>query len=62
VVEKVTNRSTAINYKERRKEEIERLAINSHLAQRELDWRLQYPQLEYMIESAINWLKNHGEW
>jgi hypothetical protein len=31
------------------------------LAQRELDWHLQYPPLEYMIESANSWLKSHGK-
>jgi UDP-glucose 4-epimerase len=41
--------------------EIERLALAPNLARRELDWRLQYPSLEYMIESASDSLKSHGK-
>ncbi|MDR0417913.1 MAG: NAD-dependent epimerase/dehydratase family protein [Puniceicoccales bacterium] len=41
--------------------EIERLAISPNLAQRELDWHLQYPHLEYIIETAVRWLHNHGK-
>jgi UDP-glucose 4-epimerase len=60
-VEKVTHLTIAINPRERRSGEIERLAIDPYSAQRELGWRPQY-SLEYMIESSVNWLKNHGEW
>ncbi|MDR1303134.1 MAG: GDP-mannose 4,6-dehydratase [Puniceicoccales bacterium] len=59
-VEKVTHLTVAINPRERRTGEIERLAIDPYLAQRELGWRPQY-SLEYMIESSVNWLKNNGE-
>jgi UDP-glucose 4-epimerase len=40
---------------------IERLAIDPNLARRELGWYLQYPRLEYMIESSASWLRNHEE-
>jgi UDP-glucose 4-epimerase len=60
-VENVTHRSINIKLQKRRNGEIERLAIDSRLAQRELDWHLQYPSLEYMIESANGWLKSHGK-
>jgi UDP-glucose 4-epimerase len=57
----ILHKNVAVNLQKHRAGEIERLAVNSNLARRELDWHLQYPQLEYMIESAVSWLRNHGE-
>jgi UDP-glucose 4-epimerase len=59
--EKVTYKPIAVHFHKRRNGEIERLSLDPNLARRELDWRLQYPSLEYMIESANDWLKSHGE-
>jgi UDP-glucose 4-epimerase len=61
VVENVTHRSINIKLQKQRSGEIERLVIDSRLAQRELDWQLQYPSLEYMVESANGWVKRHGK-
>jgi UDP-glucose 4-epimerase len=58
--EKVTYKPIATSSHKRRNGEIERLSLDPSLARRELDWRLQYPSLEYMIESANDWLKSHG--
>ncbi|MDR1906657.1 MAG: NAD-dependent epimerase/dehydratase family protein [Puniceicoccales bacterium] len=58
--EKVTYKPIAANFHKRRNGEIERLSLDPSLARRELDWHLQYPSLEYMIESANDWLKSHG--
>jgi UDP-glucose 4-epimerase len=60
-VENITYRNINIKLQKRRKGEIERLAIDSRLAQRELDWHLQYASLESIIESANGWLKSHGK-
>jgi UDP-glucose 4-epimerase len=60
-VEKITHSTVTITPKERRKGEIERLAVDPHLAQREFGWHPQIP-LEYSIESSVNWLKSHGRW
>jgi UDP-glucose 4-epimerase len=60
-VENVTHLNISINPKEWRNGEIERLAIDSHSAQRELGWYPQQLSPEYMIESSVNWLRNHGE-
>jgi UDP-glucose 4-epimerase len=59
--ENIAHRKLAITPQEQRAGEIERLVIDPSLAHRELGWHLQYPQLEYMIESSVNWLRNHGE-
>jgi UDP-glucose 4-epimerase len=59
--ENIAHKKLDIKPKQRRTGEIERLVINPSLARRELGWHLQYPQLEYMIESSVNWLRNHGE-
>jgi UDP-glucose 4-epimerase len=57
----ILHKNAVVNLKKHRAGEIERLAINSNLARRELGWNLQHPQLEYMIESSVNWLRNHGK-
>jgi UDP-glucose 4-epimerase len=59
--ENIAHKKLDIKLNPQRTGEIERLAIDSNLARRELGWHLQYPQLEYMIESSVNWLRNHGE-
>jgi UDP-glucose 4-epimerase len=59
--EKVVYKPIAVNSHKRRNGEVEGLSLDPSLARRELDWRLQYPSLEYMIESANDWLKSRGE-
>jgi UDP-glucose 4-epimerase len=59
--ENILHKNVDVKQKKHRTGEIERLAIDPHLARRELGWYLQYPQLEYMIESSVSWLRNHGE-
>ncbi|MDR1367076.1 MAG: NAD-dependent epimerase/dehydratase family protein [Puniceicoccales bacterium] len=57
----ILHKNVAVNPQNHRAGEIERSALAPNLARRELDWHLQYPQLEYMIDSTVNWLRNHGE-
>jgi UDP-glucose 4-epimerase len=61
IAENILHRNMAINPQKHRTGEIECLTVNSNLARQELDWHLQYPQLEYMIESEVSWLRNHGQ-
>ncbi|UPA28726.1 MAG: NAD(P)-dependent oxidoreductase [Verrucomicrobiota bacterium] len=35
--------------------------IDTYRAQRELNWHLQYPDLDYMISSTSDWLQHHGK-
>ena len=60
IAEKITNKSPAINFHGRRNGEIERLVVASQHAQMELDWHMQHPSLEYMIESARSWLRTRS--
>jgi UDP-glucose 4-epimerase len=60
-VKNILDKNIDIEQQKHRIGKIERLAIDPSLARRELGWYLQYPQLEYMIESSVNWLRNHGE-
>ncbi|MDR2806942.1 MAG: NAD-dependent epimerase/dehydratase family protein [Puniceicoccales bacterium] len=48
-----------VSYQQQRPGEIERLSVDSRLAQRELDWHLQYLSLDYIIDSMIDWLRSH---
>jgi UDP-glucose 4-epimerase len=61
IAENILRKNITINPQKHRVGEIERLAINPNLAQQELDWHLQYPHLEYTIETAVRWLHNHGQ-
>ncbi|MDR2200728.1 MAG: NAD-dependent epimerase/dehydratase family protein [Puniceicoccales bacterium] len=60
-IENITHRTVSTNSQGERSGEIARLAIDSRRAQTELDWHLQCPQLNPMIESSVNWLRNHGK-
>jgi UDP-glucose 4-epimerase len=57
----ILHKNTNVRPKKHRTGEVERSALAPNLARRELGWHLQCPQLEYMIESAVNWLRSHGE-
>jgi UDP-glucose 4-epimerase len=61
IAKNILHKNINVKQKKHRTGEIERLAIDPDLARRELGWYLQYPQLEYMIESSASWLRNHGE-
>ncbi|MDR0740604.1 MAG: NAD-dependent epimerase/dehydratase family protein [Puniceicoccales bacterium] len=61
IAKNILHENIDVKQKKHRTGEIERLAIDPNLARRELGWYLQYPQLEYMIESSASWLRNHGE-
>jgi UDP-glucose 4-epimerase len=61
ITEHITHKTIMTKIQNRRANEIERVAIDPQLAQKDLDWHLQYPQPEYMIESSVDWLRNHGK-